>query len=121
MMKTRTNWEKLSTISDEDIDAAISQDSDAYAPTEKELKRFKRVNPVQSINVKKVRKDLRLSQAKFALYFGVNVRTIQEWEQGRSIPSQLARNFLRVVQHNPVLVQQALQIEGANSNMTSKE
>ena len=33
--------------------------------------------------LKELRKELRLSQAKFAEKFGVPVRTIQDWEYGK--------------------------------------
>lgn len=116
-MKNKTNWDKLKNMTDKDIDEAIATDPDAYAPTKKELKEFKRVHPIKEIDVKKVRQNLHLSQTKFALYFGVNARTIQEWEQKRSNPSPLARNFLRVVQYAPNVVQKAL----AEVNSTNTE
>ena len=110
-MTKKTNWAKLQSMSDDDIEQGINQDPDTMAPTKKELQTFKRVNPVKSVNIKKIRERLDLSQSKFALYFGVSTRTIQEWEQGRSRPNQLARNFLKVVEYNPLVVQEALKIE----------
>lgn len=35
-------------------------------------------------NMKELRKLLGLSQKDFALKFGFNLRTLQQWEQGRS-------------------------------------
>ena len=51
-----------------------------------------------------------MSQGEFALYFGVSVRTIQEWEQGRCIPSGASRAFLLVIAREPVAVRRALAI-----------
>jgi putative transcriptional regulator len=51
---------------------------------------------------------LHMSQEQFAYYFGVSVRTIQEWEQHRRKPTGTARNFLRVIAHYPKMVRRAL-------------
>jgi putative transcriptional regulator len=42
-----------------------------------------------------------LSQSEFALLLGVSVRTLQEWEQGRRIPSGPARTLLSIAYRNP--------------------
>lgn len=39
-----------------------------------------------SMNIKELRKATGLSQSKFAAYFGIPVRTLQEWEQERQHP-----------------------------------
>ncbi|MCI6676015.1 MAG: helix-turn-helix domain-containing protein [Clostridiales bacterium] len=38
------------------------------------------------MNIKELRKSTGMSQSKFAAYFGVPVRSIQEWEQERKSP-----------------------------------
>lgn len=60
------------------------------------------------INVRRIRKKLDLSQNDFARYFGVSVRTIQEWEQGRRVPSGASKNFLYVIDQEPEAVRRAL-------------
>lgn len=65
------------------------------------------------INVQRIRKKIGMSQAGFAEYFGVNVRTIQEWEQGRRVPSGASRAFLTVIDREPKAVRRAL--EGAQA------
>lgn len=42
-----------------------------------------------------------LSQAEFARLLGVSVRTLQEWEQGRRLPSGPARTLLAIAYKNP--------------------
>ena len=106
--KGRTNWKKLKSLSEKDIQKNALNDEHSYIPSEKELKQFKRVNPVDSIIVKLIRKSLGLSQQTFSLYFGFSVRTIQEWEQGRRKPAGAIRNFLKVISYNPKAVQDAL-------------
>ncbi|MBV9203586.1 MAG: helix-turn-helix domain-containing protein [Alphaproteobacteria bacterium] len=55
------------------------------------------------------RKQLGLSQAAFAQRFHVNLRTLQDWEQPRRVPDQVARTYLRVIERNPDAVAAALQ------------
>ena len=55
-----------------------------------------------------IRQKLHLSQAAFAGLMGVSLRTVQDWEQGRRIPSGPAKSLLRVVEQHPeVFVQLA--------------
>jgi len=42
-----------------------------------------------------------LSQSEFASLLGVSVRTLQEWEQGRRVPSGPARMLLAIAHKNP--------------------
>ena len=67
-----------------------------------------RVHIPEEVNVKKIREDLGMSQSEFAEHFGFSVRTLQEWEQGRSMPRGVARNFLIVLQREPEMVRKAL-------------
>ena len=48
-----------------------------------------------------LRKRLRLSRQKFADRFGLDVRALQEWEQGRRIPDRAARVLLTVIDRDP--------------------
>ncbi|HEX4890417.1 MAG TPA: type II toxin-antitoxin system MqsA family antitoxin [Alphaproteobacteria bacterium] len=60
------------------------------------------------IDVQNIRKKVQMSQSQFASYFGVSVRTIQEWEQGRCVPSGASRAFLTVIDREPEAVRRAL-------------
>jgi putative transcriptional regulator len=42
-----------------------------------------------------------LSQVQFARLMGVSVRTLQEWEQGRRVPSGAAQTLLQVATRHP--------------------
>ncbi len=64
----------------------------------------------------RIRKKINLSQSQFAHYFGVSVRTVQEWEQGRAVPSGAARAFLTVIDREPEAVRRALLGSGMNKN-----
>lgn len=48
------------------------------------------------------------SQKEFADLFGVSLRTLQQWEQGRRSPQGAAQVLLKVISYNPKIVQEAL-------------
>ena len=56
----------------------------------------KSVSPVATI-----RKRLNVSQHAFAGLLGVSIRTIQDWEQGRRVPSGPAKALLRIAEQHP--------------------
>lgn len=60
-----------------------------------------RVTKVREPNVRTIRRKSGLSQSQFAVLIGVNLRTLQNWEQGRTRPTGPARALLRIVEKNP--------------------
>ena len=70
------------------------------------------------IDTARIRKKINMSQRQFAAYFGVSVRTIQEWEQGRVVPSRSARAFLTVIDREPEAVRRAL-VGFSNGDMST--
>jgi len=67
-----------------------------------------RIHVPEAIDVKRIRERLDMSQSEFAAYFGFSVRTLQEWEQGRSVPRGVAKNFLILLQRDPDMVRSVL-------------
>lgn len=67
-----------------------------------------RVVVVEPIDVMAIRKKLHLSQTEFASRFGLSVATVRDWEQQRRRPDRIAANLLRVINHAPDAVEQAL-------------
>jgi len=59
-------------------------------------------------DVRALRKTLGLSQSDFAALFGFNVRSLQDWEQGRRRPEISIRAYLAVIQRDPQAVIRAL-------------
>ena len=53
----------------------------------------------------RVRKDLRISRALFAAYLRTNVRTLENWEQGRAKPNAQAALLINLVKRYPDTVQ----------------
>jgi putative transcriptional regulator len=62
--------------------------------------------PVERVQVAAARAATGLSQAAFAKLLGVSVRTLQEWEQGRKIPSGAAATLLKVASRHPEVLQE---------------
>ena len=61
-----------------------------------------------NVDVTAVRRKTGLSQTQFADRFGFSLRTLQEWEQGRSAPDAAVRAYLLVIDRQPKAVDLAL-------------
>ena len=64
----------------------------------------------QPTDIKAIRLKLAKSQSQFALMIGVSVATLQNWEQGRRTPGGPARALLKVAEHDPDAVAEALDV-----------
>ena len=51
---------------------------------------------------------MKLSRQQFADSFGLDVRAVQEWDQGRRVPDRAARVLLTVIDREPEAVIRAL-------------
>jgi putative transcriptional regulator len=60
------------------------------------------------VNVREIREKTGLSQPQFAARFAISPRTLQEWEQGRTVPDSAVRAYLTVISRNPQAVRKAL-------------
>ena len=67
----------------------------------RQLKRGEVGRVVNHPPVAEVRATVGLSQSEFAGLLGVSVRTLQDWEQGRRVPSGPARALLSIAHRNP--------------------
>lgn len=63
---------------------------------------------VEMVDVRAIRARLGLSRPKFAERFGLDARTVQDWEQGRRRPDKAAQSYLKVIACNPDVVAGAL-------------
>ena len=52
-------------------------------------------------DVRSVRSKMGLSQAIFAKFLGVSVKTVRSWEQGKRQPSDMACRFLDEISRDP--------------------
>jgi putative transcriptional regulator len=70
-----------------------------------------KVSVPTEIDVKNIRKGLRMTQARFSNAFGFSLDAVKHWEGGRRTPEASARAFLTVIARNPHAVIVALQGE----------
>lgn len=60
------------------------------------------------IDVKAIRRQVKMSQAKFAEAYRISKRAIQEWEQGGRQPDSAARAYLTVIAKEPAVILRVL-------------
>ena len=70
----------------------------------REIKRGEHGRVANVPSIANARGKTGLSQSRFAELLGVSVRTLQDWEQGRRVPSGAARTLLAIVAKNPQAV-----------------
>jgi len=63
------------------------------------------------VDVKAIRKRVKMSQAEFSRVYGISKRALQEWEQGGRQPDSAARAYLTVIAKEPSVVRRALASE----------
>jgi putative transcriptional regulator len=71
------------------------------------------IKPVPTISARelaKLREQLNLSRGLFAGYLRTNVRTLENWEQGRAKPNAQAALLIRMVQRFPDTVSRLAKI-----------
>ncbi|MGA9865095.1 MAG: helix-turn-helix domain-containing protein [Acetobacteraceae bacterium] len=90
-----------------EIDAEAAEDGNAW--TEEDVAEAIAVYPPPTAEqVRALRTRLGLSQARFARRFGFSVDAVQQYEQGRRVPSGPASTLLRVIAADPEAVVRAL-------------
>ena len=100
---TKAETARLDSRTDEELTAAAESDPDNLPLDDQTLVRLRR-----PLDVKAIRKGLKLTQQQFAQEFGLELRTIQDWEQGRVLPTGAARTLLRIIERDPDAVRRAL-------------
>lgn len=61
-----------------------------------------------TVDVRRLRKKLRLSQDRFAESFGLSVDAVRHWESGRRQPEAAARALLILIAADPQFVMRSL-------------
>ncbi|MCP3849864.1 MAG: helix-turn-helix domain-containing protein [Gammaproteobacteria bacterium] len=98
-------------MKDENFNELISSIKEAGKIKRGEMK-AETVTEFSEPDVKAIRENVGFSQSKFAALIGVNLRTLQNWEQGHRHPTGPARVLLRLVKSDPVSVFKQLHING---------
>ena len=63
------------------------------------------------VDVKAIRRQVKMSQTEFSRIYGISKRALQEWEQGGRQPDSAARAYLTVIAKEPAVVRRALNRE----------
>lgn len=72
-----------------------------------------RTHVPETVEVRRIRKQARMTQAQFAAAFGLNVSTLRNWEQGKRRPDPAARAYLSVIAADPAHVLRVLARDAA--------
>ncbi len=102
-LESRTDWKRLATMTEDEIEANALADEDNPPMSADDLARMQPV-----LSPRAVRRRLHLTQEQFARRFHLPLGTIRDWEQGRKTPDSAARILLQVIDRDPEAVVQAL-------------
>ncbi|MBQ6312567.1 MAG: helix-turn-helix domain-containing protein [Lachnospiraceae bacterium] len=61
------------------------------------------IEPVKELNneeIKRIRRNANMTQAVFADYLGVSVKTVEAWERGRTHPTGPAYRLMNILSEN---------------------
>jgi putative transcriptional regulator len=86
-----------------EVAAAAAADPDARPMTAEELRRARRVP-----RVKTLRRALGFTQEEFATRYKIPLRTLRDWEEGRTEPDLPTRAYLKIIARDPEQVHRLL-------------
>ena len=98
---------RVRATTDKDIAKWIAGDPDTAPELPPEAKPRVLYNPSLT-DVRRLRERLGLTQAEFAKRFGLSRRTVEQWEQGRTVPDRPARILLAVIERDPRVVERVV-------------
>jgi DNA-binding transcriptional regulator YiaG len=78
----RVNWEKIRATTEADIERQWQEDGALEDAGPGRL-------VITGAYVRRIREKTGLTQDEFDERFGLNLRTVQEWEQGRAMPDSV--------------------------------
>jgi putative transcriptional regulator len=96
----------------EDFNELIASIKEAGKIKRGEIK-ASRIRDFPAPDIKAIREGIGFSQSKFAALIGVNIRTLQNWEQGHRHPTGPAKVLLKLVQADPKSVVKNLNLNHA--------
>lgn len=99
----QTDWAYLEAMTDEEAEANALADPDNPPMTQEQLRAAPRMP-----QVKVIRRAFGLTQEEFSARYQIPLGTLRDWEQGRSVPDQTARAYLKVIARHPESTAQAL-------------
>ena len=88
-----------------EAEASALGDPNAHPLTDAE-----RARAISLPRARVIRRALGLTQEEFAARYHIPVGTLRDWEQGRAMPDQPARAYLRAIAGDPSGVSRALDV-----------
>ena len=67
-----------------------------------------RIHVPEEVDVREIRRHLKMTQPQFCSHFGFGLARVRDWEQGRSQPDGAMRVYLMVIRYQPRAVEKAL-------------
>jgi putative transcriptional regulator len=71
-----------------------------------------RVHVVEAPDVRAIRRELHMSQQRFAEAYRIPLPTLKNWEQGRRSPDAPAAAYLQAIARQPKVIKEALRDYG---------
>jgi putative transcriptional regulator len=96
---------RLDGLRGQEIEDKAKADPDNPPLTDEELSRG-----VLGRKVRRARERLGLSQRDFATRYAINLRRLQDWEQGRFAPDSAMLAYLKVIEREPEMVRRILEV-----------
>lgn len=106
--RTRTDWDRVNAMSEEEIWANAMSDPDNPPFDEAEL------NAEWAAHIRGLRESTGLTQMSFSDQFRIPLGTLRDWEQGVSRPDAAARAYLQVIERETEAVLRALSPRAAD-------
>jgi putative transcriptional regulator len=97
---------KRKNVAEELIEAM--REAAAIAEGKVKPARVTTLKPSLGLEIRQIRLATGLSRAEFCRRFALDVRALQDWEQGRRRPERAARAYLTVIARKPKAVEEAL-------------
>lgn len=97
---------KRKNVANELLDAM--REAAAIAEGKVKPARVTTFKPSIALEIRKIRIATGLSRAEFCRRYALDVRALQDWEQGRRRPDRAARAYLTVIARKPKAVEEAL-------------
>ena len=105
---SETDWSRLDAMTDEEALRHAREDADNPP-----LEDLPEEGAARVFRPQWIRRRLDMSQQEFAEAFGLPLRSLQQWEHGRSTPGKTIRAYFRVIAADPDAVRKALAMRDA--------
>ncbi len=95
----RTDWDRLASMTDEELRRNAEDDPDAPPLTDDQRARLRLASSIRNL-----RHDLGLTPEEFCDRFGFDLPSFRDWERGRRVPDAPSEILLRLIAQQPDLV-----------------